>query len=157
MNILRIPLDYAVNQVLEWNHGRTNIDYGVVDTQFKHGDGSAVGIIACKVDMNTARVSGLVHPCGLIVEDVRLSIACTLEDELTGLTKAAEGKQIVKGIESGEVFNVDPGFFSLFSVRPDRAGSASLSVTTIMKMYDKGEKAVTTYFWFRNGLLHKVR
>jgi len=156
MNVSRISLDYAVNQVLEWNHGKTNIEYGVIGTQFKHGGGEA-DTIACKIDMNTARVSGLVHPCGLVVEDVRLSIACTLEDTVTGLTRASDRKKIEKDIESGAVFSVEPGFFSIFSVRPDRAGSASISVTTTMKMYDKGEKAITTYFWFRNGLLHKVR
>lgn len=152
----RISLDYAVNQVIEWNHGKTNIEYGVIDTRFKHG-GAEANILSCQIDMNTARVSGLVHPCGLVVEEVRLSIACTVEDSLTTATKVAEVKKIMRGIESGEVFNVEPGFFSLFSVRPDRAGSASIAATTTMKMYDKGEKAITTYFWFRNGLLHKVR
>jgi hypothetical protein len=155
-NLARISLDYAVNQAIEWNHGRTNIDYDVIDARIKHG-GAEANVMSCQIDMNTARVSGLVHPCGLVVEEVRLSIACTLEDSLTAPTKVAEIKKIMKGIESKEVFHVEPGFFSLFSVRPDRAGSASISVTTIMKMYDKGEKAITTYFWFRNGLLHKVR
>ena len=132
---VRISLDYAVDQILEWNHGKTNIEDGVINTRIKHG-GAEANVMSCQIDMNTARVSGLVHPCGLIVDEVRLSM---------------------KGIESKEVFHVAPRFFSLFSVRPDRAGSASIAATTTMKMYDKGEKAVTTYFWFRNGRLHKVR
>jgi len=152
----RISLDHAVNQVIEWNHGRTNIDYGVINTRIKHG-GAEANVMSCQIDMNTARVSGLVHPCGLVVEEVRLAIACTLKDSLTGATRAAEVKKILKGIESKEMFHVDPRFFSLFSVRLDRTGSASIAVTTTMKMYDKGEKAITTYFWFRNGLLYKVR
>lgn len=150
-----ITLDFAVRQILEWVHGRTNIPYEVLEWKMKHGHPQAT--FQFMVATNRARVDSLVHPLGLILDEVSMLITGSVQDEPEGKMPAAEAKRIRKYVSTDEIFTIDPKYIGNFQLKLDNGGNTNVTVTTHMKFFDKGDKAVSAYFMFRNGLLHKIR
>jgi hypothetical protein len=121
----------------------------------KHGKPQS--LFQFMIETNTARVGNLVHPLGLILEEVHLNITGNVADAPQGKMPASESKRILKYIGNDEIFEVAPKYMGNFMMQLDNGGGVSVTVTTHMKFFDKGDKAISAYFMFRNGLLHKIR
>ena len=140
-------LSYALDQIFEWVHGRTHIEYGVSEVSFKYDAGA--NAFKFRIESNNVSCTKTRHPLALVVEEVQIIISGHAEG--TNKTRKSFPKNLTKGLR--------PSLKDLDTliVKADQGGFATINVLSRFTTSDGNKHAFPKFFVFRNNLLNHIR
>lgn len=141
-------LSYALDQIFEWIHGRTHIEYGVSEVTFRYD--TEANAFKFRIESNRVRCTKIRHPLALVVEEVQIIIEGYAES--TNKTKKSFATKLTKGLLRPSIKDLDT-----LTVKADQSGYATITVQTEFYATNSTFNTLPTFFVFRNNLLNHIR
>jgi len=164
MDIRDTKLNRAVAQILEWTYGQTNIQFEIDHCHFTRvGSEAPDNHINYCVVTDTRRVSHQRHPGALAFEAVQLSmtgVGVDFDSRMDELLIPGDEDIIKSPPQDGnrkiaELKGLDSRYN--LNLKADQGGFGTVSVQTILFLFDGGQKSISRNFIFRNNQMNQIR